>query len=459
MARNDFIWGAASAAYQVEGASATTVSGLSKWDVYTNRYRVTEAVVGMQQTGNVAINAYDREQYLQDIALMREARPRRLSLLDLVAAHPAGRHRRGEPGRARPLPALRRRSSRRRHQADGDPLSLGFPVGAAREGRLAQSAVGRLVPRVRRHRLPRPWRPRRHLHHLERAVRRSLLHGSRRRARARPARPTDASTERRVRPPGAGACTTSSSPTPHAVRDFHALGTGGHDRHRPAADRRPSPSTRTTPMTSPPPASPTACSTAGRSMPSFAAAIPTTPWRRSAPTIRDFAVSDGRPGCHRRPTRSISSASISMRRSTCRHDDGRGRSASAGRTPTPTRCKAFNGPVRPEEFYRLLMRLRADYGNPPVIITENGAGFGDVDEVVAGDTVKRPAAHRLHPPPCRGDAQGPARRRRRPRLHGVEPLRQFRMDSGLRRAASAWSTSISRPSAGSASRASTPIAR
>jgi beta-glucosidase len=68
----DFIWGAASAAYQVEGGWQADRRGLSKWDVYTNRDRVTEAVTGKQETGNVAINQYSREQYLKDIATMRD---------------------------------------------------------------------------------------------------------------------------------------------------------------------------------------------------------------------------------------------------------------------------------------------------------------------------------------------------------------------------------------------------
>ena len=66
-----FLWGAASAAYQVEGAWQAQGKGLSNWDVYTNVYRVTEPVCGKQETGNVAINAYDRAQYLEDIALMK----------------------------------------------------------------------------------------------------------------------------------------------------------------------------------------------------------------------------------------------------------------------------------------------------------------------------------------------------------------------------------------------------
>lgn len=67
-----FLWGAASAAYQVEGGWQAAGKGLSNWDVYTNVYRVTEPVSGKQETGNVAINAFDRTQYLEDIALMRD---------------------------------------------------------------------------------------------------------------------------------------------------------------------------------------------------------------------------------------------------------------------------------------------------------------------------------------------------------------------------------------------------
>jgi beta-glucosidase len=33
--------------------------------------------------------------------------------------------------------------------------------------------------------------------------------------------------------------------------------------------------------------------------------------------------------------------------------------------------------VRPESLYSVLMRMKTDYGNPPVMITENGASFAD----------------------------------------------------------------------------------
>ena len=67
-----FLWAVASASYQVEGAYQADGKGLSNWDVYTNKYHVTEGMAGENQTGNVAINAYDRTQYLQDIQTMKD---------------------------------------------------------------------------------------------------------------------------------------------------------------------------------------------------------------------------------------------------------------------------------------------------------------------------------------------------------------------------------------------------
>jgi beta-glucosidase len=67
-----FIWATASASYQVEGAYQKDGKGLSNWDLYTNKYHVTKPFTGVNQTGNIAINAYDRKQYLQDIALMKK---------------------------------------------------------------------------------------------------------------------------------------------------------------------------------------------------------------------------------------------------------------------------------------------------------------------------------------------------------------------------------------------------
>lgn len=44
----------------------------------------------------------------------------------------------------------------------------------------------------------------------------------------------------------------------------------------------------------------------------------------------------------------------------------------------------MNGPDRPDCFYQLLMRIKNDYGNPLVYITENGAGFDGEDILIDG---------------------------------------------------------------------------
>ena len=53
---------------------------------------------------------------------------------------------------------------------------------------------------------------------------------------------------------------------------------------------------------------------------------------------------------------------------------------------------AFNGAVRPDLFKELLLRIRDEWDNPTVIITENGAGFPGGDELKDGkvnDTRRR----------------------------------------------------------------------
>ncbi len=70
--KNKFMWGVASASYQVEGAYQADGKGLSNWDVYTNKYEITKAVTGKNETGNISVNQYDRIQYLKDFALMQK---------------------------------------------------------------------------------------------------------------------------------------------------------------------------------------------------------------------------------------------------------------------------------------------------------------------------------------------------------------------------------------------------
>jgi beta-glucosidase len=63
-----FQWGAASAAYQVEGATAADGKGQSIWDVYLDKHELA----GKGITGATAINFYDRTQYLKDITLFKQ---------------------------------------------------------------------------------------------------------------------------------------------------------------------------------------------------------------------------------------------------------------------------------------------------------------------------------------------------------------------------------------------------
>ncbi|WP_375447595.1 glycoside hydrolase family 1 protein [uncultured Fibrella sp.] len=70
--KEPFFWGVATAAYQVEGAYQTDGKGESKWDFLTNKVGITQFTIGEKQTGNVSINMYDRTQYLKDIQLMKK---------------------------------------------------------------------------------------------------------------------------------------------------------------------------------------------------------------------------------------------------------------------------------------------------------------------------------------------------------------------------------------------------
>jgi beta-glucosidase len=62
----DFVWGAATASYQIEGAAAEDGKGPSVWDMQCRK----EKAVWNGQSGEVACDHYHR--YLEDVALMRE---------------------------------------------------------------------------------------------------------------------------------------------------------------------------------------------------------------------------------------------------------------------------------------------------------------------------------------------------------------------------------------------------
>jgi beta-glucosidase len=67
-AADKFLWGAASAAYQVEGSSTADGKGPSVWDDYLDHLHLA----GPGVSGAVAIDFYNRDQYLKDIALFKK---------------------------------------------------------------------------------------------------------------------------------------------------------------------------------------------------------------------------------------------------------------------------------------------------------------------------------------------------------------------------------------------------
>lgn len=62
----DFMWGTATAAYQIEGAYEEEGRGLSIWDTFAH----TPGKVFNGDNGNVACDSYHR--YEEDIRLMKE---------------------------------------------------------------------------------------------------------------------------------------------------------------------------------------------------------------------------------------------------------------------------------------------------------------------------------------------------------------------------------------------------
>ncbi|NLF32633.1 MAG: beta-glucosidase [Planctomycetes bacterium] len=62
---SDFVWGAATASYQIEGGFDADGKGLSVWDVFTH----TPGKIWYGQTGDVACDHYHR--YREDVALMQ----------------------------------------------------------------------------------------------------------------------------------------------------------------------------------------------------------------------------------------------------------------------------------------------------------------------------------------------------------------------------------------------------
>ena len=80
-----FVWGAATAAYQIEGAVRADGRGESIWD----RFAHTPGRIRAGDTGDIACDHYHR--YAQDVALMAEMGLSAYRFSDLMAARDPGR--------------------------------------------------------------------------------------------------------------------------------------------------------------------------------------------------------------------------------------------------------------------------------------------------------------------------------------------------------------------------------
>jgi beta-glucosidase len=69
----DFKWGSSSAAYQVEGGTKADGRGPNIWDKYLGApYNLIKMATGNDETADVSINEYDREQFTKDVRLIKE---------------------------------------------------------------------------------------------------------------------------------------------------------------------------------------------------------------------------------------------------------------------------------------------------------------------------------------------------------------------------------------------------
>ena len=139
----DFVWGAATSAYQIEGAAAEDGKGPSVWDVFCKK----QGAVFEGNTGDVACDHYHR--YKEDVALMKALGVDVVPVQRLLAARSARGDRRGQPEGARFLQPPGRRVAQERHHADVHAVPLGLPAGAVQARRLAEPRLGRLVRRLR----------------------------------------------------------------------------------------------------------------------------------------------------------------------------------------------------------------------------------------------------------------------------------------------------------------------
>ena len=408
----DFVWGAATAAYQIEGAAAEDGRGPSIWDTFS-------AHAG---PGRSAATPATWPGPLPPLARRRgadgRARRARVPVLGRLAADPA--HRAG-PANAAGLDFYDRLVDELlAHGIDAvvDALPLGPAAGARGSRRLAGARDGRRASPTTPRLVAAAWATASPLDHAERAV---VLGVPRLRLR-RATRPGDRDPARgrgRRAPPDAG---------PRTGRRGAARGRrrrpGRHRRSTCPRSARPRPPRRGGRR----PADRRAAEPDGSSTRCCAAATPTT----CAPTSRasrDFAfVRDGDLRADRR-ARSTSSASTTTAATVVRPSEPRQphRAWNVRRRPAGAAHRDGLG-IDQDGLSEMLRRVHDEYGPLPLYVTENGAAFDDVLAPTAGSSMSSGAT--TWRPTCTR-ASGDRGRRAAGGLLRVVAAGQLRVGGGL----------------------------
>ena len=381
---NKFLWGTASAAYQVEGGWQADGKGLSNWDVYTNRYRITVPAIGKQETGNVACNTYSRDQYLRDLGLMRElgANAYRFSI-SWSRILPDGTGRVNEPGLAyysrlcddliaagiEPMVTLFHWDLPQVLQEKGGWSNRQSAQWFRDYAAIVIRALGDRVDKF--------------ITFNEPFIDLFLMEPSAQNIIA-------------GRSPNATSAQYGEQATPMhhwilasalVTEDFHKSGHHGMiGVALPLVPMKP---------VNPESAADRAAATLGDGLVNrwwldavFKGTYPAdliAVLQKHNPAFTvpeaDMAVIRANPSDF---------LGINYYAQAYAREDALSPLGVGWMNTNPDEVKMFNGPVRPDELYNLLLRIKREYGNPPVFITENGAGFGDFDEVMQGDTVKDP---------------------------------------------------------------------